>query len=83
MSLEHSPARQAGKVGRGASCFMTQDEAAELLRLSRRTLERMRLEGTGPPFYKFGRRVLYEAASILNWADAQRRTSTSDTGDQA
>ncbi|MGK2872969.1 MAG: helix-turn-helix transcriptional regulator [Alphaproteobacteria bacterium] len=58
--------------------FETQGGTAKILRLSERTLERWRLEGTGPVYRKFGKRVLYARADIIAWADAQRRKSTSD-----
>ena len=57
--------------------FLRQAEAADLLRLSGRTLERWRLEGVGPPYRRFGRRVLYDKHDLLIWAEAQTRTSTS------
>ncbi|MFZ5834713.1 MAG: helix-turn-helix transcriptional regulator [Pseudomonadota bacterium] len=57
---------------------MPQPDAASFLGLSERTLERFRLEGTGPIFRKFGRRVLYAPDDLTAWADAQSRTSTSD-----
>jgi len=64
-----------------AAVFLTPSEAAELLRLSSITLGRWRGEGSGPPFRKFGRRVLYAHADLLAWAEAQRRLSTSDVDD--
>jgi hypothetical protein len=80
MSLDHSPARRGDVAGvsPATDAFMCQEATAELLGLSKRTLERFRLEGYGPPFRKFGRRVLYARSDVLSWADAQRRTSTSD-----
>jgi hypothetical protein len=63
--------------------FLTQRAVAELLGLSERTLERFRAEGRGPAFRKFGRRVIYGREDVLSWSDAQRRTSTSDTGETA
>ncbi len=60
--------------------FLTQPETAKLLRLSERTLERMRVEGSGPRFCKFGRRVVYPRAGTLEWAEARSRSSTSDEG---
>jgi excisionase family DNA binding protein len=57
--------------------FLTVSEAAALLRLSEITLGRWRIEGSGPPFRKFGRRVLYARADLDAWADAQRRHNTS------
>lgn len=58
--------------------FFNQLEAARLLRISERTLERKRLDGSGPLFRKFGRRVVYSTNDLKDWADAQTYTSTSD-----
>ena len=58
--------------------FLIQSEAAELLRLSPRTLERKRLDGTGPRFVKAGRRVLYRRADIEAWTEAHTFVSTSE-----
>jgi excisionase family DNA binding protein len=59
--------------------FLTQQEAAEILRLSERTLERHRLSGDGPPFVKLGRRVVYRRADIEAWTRANNRLSTCET----
>ena len=56
----------------------TQAEAAKALRLSERTLERMRLTGLGPAFVKAGRRVLYRQADLEAWIASQVRASTSE-----
>src|SRR5262249_12290922 len=53
-------------------------EAAELLRVSPITLGRWRIEGRGPPFRRFGRRVVYARCDLLSWADAQTHLSTSE-----
>lgn len=60
--------------------YLTQEDAAGLLRLSPRTLERFRVEGRGPRYLKFGRRVMYRRSDLDTWAQAQVRTSTSDRG---
>ncbi len=39
--------------------LLTPKEMAEWFRSSERTLERKRRDGTGPPFLKFGSKVLY------------------------
>jgi hypothetical protein len=69
MSFETLPARDG---------FAPQGPVAEHLGLSTRTLERLRLEGRGPAFHKFGRRVMYRWSDVLAWAQGQRRTSTSE-----
>ncbi len=58
--------------------FLTQTEAAELLRLSARTLERHRVAGTGPRFVKAGRRVLYRLSDIHAWTAERTFSSTSE-----
>lgn len=60
--------------------YLTQAETADSLRLSERTLERMRVEGTGPTFVKAGRRVLYRQSDIHDWAAQRTFRSTSETG---
>ncbi len=55
-------------------------EAAALLGLSPRTLDRYRVTGAGPAFYRFGTRIRYARADLGDWAAARRRTSTSDDG---
>lgn len=57
--------------------FFNQRCAAEILGISMRTLERMRMSGDGPIFRKFGRRVLYAHDDLIAWADARSRQSTS------
>ena len=62
--------------------FLTSVEAADLLRVSRRTLERMRIEGTGPRYLKVGpgkrSRVIYRQTDIIAWLDRQSFASTSE-----
>ena len=57
--------------------FLTVRETAAFLRLSEITLSRWRTEGGGPPYRKFGRRVLYARTDLVAWAEAQTRLSTS------
>ncbi len=58
--------------------YLTNDEAAEFLRLSPRTLEKQRVIGGGPRFRKFGRRVMYAVADLETWADDRSFEATSD-----
>lgn len=60
--------------------FLTTDEAATLLRLSPRTLEKQRVLGGGPRFRKFGARVVYALADLRAWADSNTYGMTSDPG---
>ncbi len=58
--------------------YLTNNEAAEFLRLSPRTLEKQRVIGGGPRFRKFGRRVMYAVIDLVTWADARSFEMTSD-----
>lgn len=58
--------------------YLTNDEAADHLRLSPRTMEKQRVLGGGPRFRKFGRRVMYAVSDLDTWADARSFEATSD-----
>ncbi|WP_241130890.1 helix-turn-helix transcriptional regulator [Achromobacter xylosoxidans] len=58
--------------------YLTNDEAADYLRLSPRTLEKQRVIGGGPKFRKFGRRVMYAVSDLDAWADVRSYAATSD-----
>lgn len=45
--------------------FLIQSEAADFLRVSERSLERWRVEGTGPNFRRFGRRIVYATTDLI------------------
>ncbi|MBF5094213.1 helix-turn-helix domain-containing protein [Azospirillum sp. INR13] len=60
--------------------FLRTPEAARLLGLSGRTLEKHRVYGTGPRYRKIGGRVVYALDDLKAWADQGLRTSTSDPG---
>lgn len=62
--------------------MMRETEVAERLGCSTRTLQGWRWRGGGPPFVRVGRAVRYDPAELRAWLDAQRRTSTSDAGDE-
>ena len=52
--------------------------AADYLGVSASFLAKRRVNGSGPPYRKFGRRVLYAISDIDAWADLNRRLSTSE-----
>ena len=62
--------------------LLTSVEAAEQLRISRRTLERYRVTGTGPRYLKVGpgkrARVLYRATDVDAWLAGYSFGSTSE-----
>ena len=56
-------------------------EAAQYVGLSVSTLEKKRLNGSGPPYLQLGGRAVgYDLADLDEWIDCHRRTSTSDPG---
>jgi predicted DNA-binding transcriptional regulator AlpA len=58
---------------------MRTSEAARYLAVSESLLEKLRLRGTGPRYAKLGKKiVVYEVADLDAWADAAKRSSTSE-----
>ena len=55
--------------------YLNTREAAAMLGIGARTLERYRESGEGPAFRKFGRRVRYAQSDLDGWADTRRRTA--------
>jgi hypothetical protein len=58
--------------------YLSTLEAASLLRLSPRTLEKHRVYGTGPTYRKLGGRVIYASVDVIAWAETGAKTSTAD-----
>ena len=58
--------------------LLSQQEAATMLGLSPRTLERLRVTGEGPRYVKLNRRVAYRTEDIEAFVASRVRTSTSD-----
>ena len=65
---------------RDHTTYLDTRAAAAHLGLSPRTLDRYRVSGEGPEFYKLGTRVRYRLADLEAWAESRRRRSTSDEG---
>lgn len=70
-------------MGEAPTPYLSTRQAAALLGLSPRTLERYRVTGGGPPFLTYCNRVHYLRADLDAWALAGRRRSTSDDGGAA
>ena len=60
--------------------YLSTSEAAVVLGMSARTLDRYRVTGEGPPFSKLCGCVRYARADLDDWVQARRRRSTSDDG---
>lgn len=61
-----------------ARALLDTPSAAKMIGMSSRTLEKWRTLGEGPPFLKFGRRVLYSRTDLESWIESRRRQSTSE-----
>jgi len=53
-------------------------EASHRLRVARQTLAKWRLEGSGPPFIRVGRKILYREQDISAWLDSRTVRSTTE-----
>jgi Helix-turn-helix domain len=60
------------------SPFLNTAEAAAWLRLTKNTLEKMRVQGRGPVYRKHGRYVRYDIEDLVDYSKANKRSSTSD-----
>jgi predicted DNA-binding transcriptional regulator AlpA len=58
--------------------LLTGRQAAALLRLSQRTMERHRAAGTGPRYIALGRAVRYRRRDLRDWIERSVRQSTSE-----
>ncbi|MCP1764989.1 MULTISPECIES: helix-turn-helix transcriptional regulator [Bradyrhizobium] len=51
-------------------------EAAEHLRLSKSTLDKLRCHGGGPTYFKLGRTIVYAVSDLDSWMASRRRSAT-------
>ena len=71
---DHNTARPASDYLDG---FIDEHQAADFLCQSVRTIQKWRVTGFGPNFYKSGRSVRYRRRELLKWAEARRHGNTS------
>jgi predicted DNA-binding transcriptional regulator AlpA len=57
---------------------LTVKETAAYLSVSKSWLDKRRLDGNGPAYLKFGRRVVYDMADLDAWATSNKRQNTSE-----
>ena len=59
--------------------YCTTERAAEILGVSTSWLEKLRVRGDGPPYFKVSpRRVLYGIGDLTAWMEEHRVRSTSE-----
>jgi len=61
--------------------YLRTPEAARMVGLSIRTLEKHRIYGTGPRYSKLGGRVVYSVEDLQAWVSRGTKSSTSDPGE--
>jgi hypothetical protein len=57
--------------------FIPETEAADFLCQSVRTIQKWRVTGAGPHFYKFGSSVRYRRRDLTEWVEDRRKANTS------
>lgn len=55
--------------------YLNIDEAAEFIGVSRQTLDKWRMDATGPAVHRVGRRVLYSIADLREFMGKHRQES--------
>ena len=63
--------------------WVTQEQLAARLDLSQRTLERMRNCGSGLPFAKAGKKILYRWSDVEAWLEERSFSSTAEAKQRA
>lgn len=57
---------------------INENQAAEILGVSTRTLQAWRVRGGGPPYVKIGRAVRYQRRALVTFQEQHTVTSTTD-----
>jgi predicted DNA-binding transcriptional regulator AlpA len=78
-NLSSAPASNSKWQVKMASDIFNTIEAARYVRLSKSTLERMRVTGEGPKYCKLGGAVRYPEAYLKAWLESRLIRSTSET----
>lgn len=76
--VARNPEGSGGGNGNNPSLvFLTAVEFAEMVRLSPRTVEKLRLEGRGPKYFRLGEggrsKVVYRLADVLAWLEKHQK----------
>ncbi len=58
--------------------FMTLSEVADILRVSVNTLRWWRQQGTGPRYFKIGRRLVTTVGDLATWIEEQKSGTSPD-----
>lgn len=76
---DHAPTSGSRFSTPSSEEFLTTQQLASALHISRRTIEGWRVTADGPPFIRAGsRRVIYRWGSVLDWLASREVISTSE-----
>ncbi len=68
---------QTKEVTRLAGEFLDECQVADLICQSVRTIQKWRVTGQGPGYYKLGRSVRYRQSEVIAWVKERRKSNTS------
>jgi predicted DNA-binding transcriptional regulator AlpA len=71
---------QSTPVAADPDAALNENQAAEFLGVSVRTLQAWRVRGGGPPYVKIGRAVRYQRRALVTFQQEHTVTSTTDAG---
>jgi len=77
----HTPDKPSTAAVEALPDKVTTDELAYLWSFHPRTLQRWRKAGTGPPWFRVGRRVYYDHAQLAQYLDAHTVPGWPPAGD--
>jgi hypothetical protein len=79
-TIAGAPSAASAGVGTGTMpLVVTEEEAGRMLRLSVRTMQRLRLDGDGPRFVRLtGRRIGYSIGDLQKWVQRRSVASTAE-----
>ena len=78
MQIETSPSNQPATDYLDG--FIDETNAADFLCQSVRTIQKWRVTGFGPSFFKSGRSIRYRRRELMEWSETRRRQNTSYSG---
>jgi phage terminase Nu1 subunit (DNA packaging protein) len=78
------PALDSRRFPLGLDSLLTQQDLAEVLGVSIRTIETWRRDGSGPSYFRLnGRLVRYRLGTVLEWASERSFSSTAEEQEAA
>jgi hypothetical protein len=80
MSADGSPPGQNATAPAADPVYVDDRELERRTPIRRITWQTWRRQGSGPPFYKIGRRCVYRWAEVVTWLESHRVGGTAARG---